>query len=443
VERAADLEARLIRHRHPAIAYRALVAAPSRFHPGASDAVRPARTLWLLVVAHAVNHAIAVLLPLVYLQVIRDMHVDAAAIAILSAAGSLASGFVQLAYSALTRFFSRRTILSLGGLLFGGGMALQGIVGNFWAFSAANVTAKIGSSPQHPVGNALLAEQFPPQRRGFAISAHIAGGNIGTLAVPLIGTWLIAGIGWQNTVILFGVPAVLIAIAIAALVRESGADRAAARAGGSLRLSFGRVLRDRDLMLLFLASVVAAGGRGLGVITLFVPLYLSEVLHLDTATIGWMYMLLLVGSVPAPLAAGWLSDRIGRRPVIVGAYLLAAGGMVMFVASGSGLPGVWAAIAVMSLFAYIESPQLQTILADIAPPSIRDTAFATYFTLAFGVGSLWTAMFGVVLGTAGDVAGLRIVFWIMAATFAAGALAVLPIRTTPRDGGESPQAATT
>jgi FSR family fosmidomycin resistance protein-like MFS transporter len=409
------------------------MAFPSQVTSRADGGVRPTRTLWLLVSAHAVNHAIAVLLPLVYLQVIRDMHVDAAAIAILSAVGSLTSGLVQLGYSALTRFFSRRALLTAGGVLFGGGMIAQGLVGSFGAFAAANVAAKIGSSPQHPVGNGLLAEQFPPQRRGFAISAHIAGGNVGTLAVPLIGTWLIAGIGWQNTVILFGIPAILIALAIGALVRESGTDRAAARAHGNLRGSFGQVFRDRDLVLLYLASVVAAGGRGLGVITLFVPLYLSEVLHLGTGTIGWMYMLLLAGSVPAPLVAGWLSDRVGRRPVIVAAYLLAAAGMVAFVLSGSALTGVWAAIAVMSLFAYIESPQLQTILADVAPPAIRDTAFAAYFTLAFGVGSLWTAIFGAVLGAMGDSAGLPVVFWIMAATFAAAAVAVLPIRTAPRD----------
>lgn len=406
---------------------------PHRLRPAADAVIRPTRTLWLLASAHAVNHALAILLPLVYLQVIVDLHVDAASIAILTAVGSLASGGAQLAYSALTRVFSRRSILVAGGVVLGVGMALQGLVGSFGAFSIANVASKIGGSPQHPVGNALLAEQFPPQRRGFAISAHISGGNVGTLAVPLIGTWLIAGLGWRATVVLFGVPAILIALGIAALVQESGADRAAARAEGSLAEAFRRVLRDRDLVILYVASIVAAGGRGLGVITLFVPLYLSEVLHLDTTTIGWMYTVLLLGSVPAPLAAGWLSDRIGRRPVIVVAYLFAALGMALFVLAGSDQRLIWGSIVIMSVFAYVESPQLQAILADIAPPGIRDAAFSTYFTLAFGVGSLWTAMFGVVLGAAGDVAGLPIVFWIMAATFAAGAIAVLPIRTTPRD----------
>jgi MFS family permease len=146
-----------------------------------------------------------------------------------------------------------------------------------------------------------------------------------------------------------------------------------------------------------------------------------------------MYTVLLIGSVPAPLAAGWLSDRIGRRPVIVVAYVLAAAGMALFVLAGDNALGIWSAIVVMSIFAYVESPQLQAILADIAPPGIRDAAFSTYFTLAFGIGSLWTAVFGVILGAAGDTAGLPIVFWIMAATFLAGGIAVLPIRTAARE----------
>ncbi len=59
----------------------------------------------------------------------------------------------------------------------------------------------------------------------------------------------------------------------------------------------------------------------------------------------------------------------------------------------------------MGLFSFAESPQLQALLADISPPSIRDASFALYFTLAFGVGSLWTAVYGVIIGTVGEATG--------------------------------------
>jgi MFS family permease len=86
----------------------------------------------------------------------------------------------------------------------------------------------------------------------------------------------------------------------------------------------------------------------------------------------------------------------------------------------------------MGLFSFAESPQLQALLADIAPPSIRDASYALYFTMAFGIGSLWTAVYGVIIATAGEATGLPIVFLVMAATFLLAAVFTLPIRAEQR-----------
>ncbi len=394
--------------------------------------VHPNRTLWLLSVAHAVNHAQAVLLPLVYVRIIVEFGVTADVIATLAAAGAFASGAVQLSYAKLTRMISRRKLLAAGGVLFGGGFAAQAVAPNFATFAAVNVVSRVGGSPQHPVGNGLLAEQFPENRRGFAISAHIAGGNVGTVAVAVFGAAMIASLGWRETVVIFGIPAIVIAVAILLFVRESGEDQAAAVAHGSVRQAFGTILRDPDHRWVYLTSVVGGGGRGLGVVNLFALLYLSRVLQLPAATTDVMYGVFIVLSVPMPLLAGWLSDRLGRKPVIVGAYVGGAIGFVVFLLAGSNILGLWVAIGVMGLFSFAESPQLQALLADIADPRIRDASFALYFTLAFGVGSLWVYIYGQIIAIAGEAAGLPIVFWLMAATFLLSAFTVLPVRTAPR-----------
>ena len=401
-------------------------------HAAMPAEIHPNRTLWLLSFAHLVNHAQAVLLPLVYVRIIAEFGVTTETIAFLAAAGSFASGAVQLSYAKLTRMISRRKLLAAGGILFGGGFAAQAWAIDFSQFAVVNVVSRVGGSPQHPVGNGLLAEQFPEHRRGFAISAHISGGNVGTVVVALAGAWLIANLGWRETVVLFGLPAVAVALAILLLVRESGADQAAAVAHGSVREAFGTILRDPDHRWIYLASILGGGGRGLGVVNLFALLYLTNVIRVEAGLADVMYGVLIVLSVPMPLIAGWLSDRLGRKPVIIGVYLGGAVGFALFLLAGSSIAGLWVGIAVMGLFSFAESPQLQALLADIAPATIRDASFALYFTLAFGVGSLWTALYGLIIGIAGEALGLPIVFVLMAASFVTAALTVVPVRAGGR-----------
>ena len=394
--------------------------------------IHPHRTLWLLSIAHAVNHAQAVILPLIFLAIIDEFGVGVEAVTFVAAAGAIGSGLIQATFAFTTRHVPRRYLMGIGGILFGVGFAAQGLAQSFGAFAATNVLSRIGGSPQHPVGNGLLAEQFPPERRGFAISAHISGGNVGTVVVALFGPLLLAAYGWRGVSVIFGIPAALIALAIVRWVTERGTDRAAARAEGTVRQALRVILADRVLRRVYLSSVLGGGGRGLGVANLFALIYLTKVLGLPSSTTDVMYGALIVLSVPMPLVAGWLSDRLGRRPTIVGAYVGGAVGFLVFISAGSSLVGLWAGLVIMGLFSFAESPQLQALLADAAPAGIRDTAFAIYFTLAFGVGSLWTALYGGIISIAGEAAGLPIVFWAMAASFLAAAVTMWPVRDVVR-----------
>ena len=224
----------------------------------------------------------------------------------------------------------------------------------------------------------------------------------------------------------------IIAIAILLLVRETGVDRAAAVASGSVRDAFRRIAGDRDLRWIYLTSILGGGGRGLGVVNLFALIYMTSVIGLDEATSGLLYGLLIVFSVPMPIVAGMLSDRIGRKPLIIFVYVAGAVSFIAFLLAGSSVPLLAVAIVAMGLFSFAESPQLQALLADIADTDIRDASFAVYFTLAFGVGSLWTALYGIIIGVAGEATGVPIVFLLMAATFALAAVATVPIHADRR-----------
>lgn len=404
-----------------------MAAAPARVESG----IRPERTLWLLSIAHAFNHAQAVILPPVFLLVVAEFGVGVEAVPFLAAAGALSSGLVQSSYGFVTRHVGRRPIMTVGGLVLGIGMAASAAVTSFGTFAALNVISRVGGSPQHPVGNGLLAEQFPPERRGFAISAHISGGNVGTLLAGVLGPVILGLWGWRGASLLIGIPAALVGLAIFRWVRESGADRAAAISQGTVRQAVATIWQDPTIRRTYLTSVFGGGGRGLGVANLFALIYLTEVVRVDSGTSNLMYAGLVILSVPMPLVAGWLSDRVGRRPIIVGAYLGGAAGFLLFIAVGSSLLGLWLGIAIMGLFSFAESPQLQALLADVVPRGVRDVAFALYFTLAFGIGSLWTIVYGLVIDGLGPATGVPIVFVLMAGSFILAALVMWPVKDPP------------
>jgi MFS family permease len=394
-------------------------------------------TLGLLALAHAVIHAQSALMPLVYPIVIAQFALQPRDIGTFIAITTAVGGSMQLAYGFLTRYVGRPALLAGGQLLFGTGLLIAGLSQSITQLLAAISLARIGSSPQHPVGNALLSDRFPTERRGFAISAHISGGNVGTIAVPFVGGALLSTVGWQATLALFGIPALVVGVLIALAVREDqAAYRRRARASGSVGSQLLMVLARRDLRLILGASLIAAGGRGLDIVAPFMVLYLRGPLGISEQTTALLYALLLVGAVIGPLLAGSLSDRFGRRRTLVVYYILSAAGILAFLAAGSNIVLLVPLLLPFGTAVFSESPVLQAYLADRSAGPTRDVAFAVYFTAAFGVGAFWAFIIGSVV----SAYGYPIAFGLMAGSYVGAAILLLAVRERPLADADQPEA---
>jgi predicted MFS family arabinose efflux permease len=424
----------------PSAAPEALVGVPTAdANPAVPDAtasvlaaLRPRATLALLSAQHGLIHAQTALLPLILIAITPVFGIGVGEIGLLLAIGNVLAGVVQLAYAPLQRVLTRRTILGVGGLVFGAAMTATGLATSWASFSAATILARVAGSPQHPVGNALIAEQRIPRARAPAIAVHIAGGNLGTVAVPLVGAWVISSAGWPVAVAAIGIPALLVGAMILVVVRESGEDRLAAVAHGSVRAAFAAVLREPDLRSLFAASSIAAAGRGIGVVSTFVPLYLSRSIGLDAGTVALMYTLLLAGSVPGLLLAGRLAGRYGHRPVLAWSYVAGAAALSLLVVAGGSIALTWLAVALVGAFVFEEASLLQGLLVEAAPAPIRDAANSAYFTLMFVVGAAWAAALGALVAGLGDAAGFPVAFLLMGASYLVAIVFVLRIRAGGR-----------
>jgi MFS transporter, FSR family, fosmidomycin resistance protein len=397
----------------------------------AAAAARPNLTLGLLALAHSLIHMQSALMPLVYIAVIEQFGLDEAAIGLFIAVTTAVGGGMQLSYGLMTRYVARPVILGVGQIVFGVSLVAAGLASTVTQLLAAISAARVGASPQHPVGNAILADAYPAERRGFAISTHISGGNLGTVAVPFIGGALLAAVGWNTTLLLFGLPPLLVGVLILWFIREDHqAYRREARASGSWLDQVRQVLRRGDLMRILGASVVSAGGRGLDIAAPFLLLYFRGPLGIDEGTVLWLYALLLVGAVVGPVLAGILSDRYGRRRTLIVYYLLSAVGILAVVLAGGNLLFLAPLLLPFGTAVFSEGPVLQAFMADRAVGPLRDVAFSVYFTAAFGIGALWAIVIGSIVAGAGYVPA----FVVMAASYVAGAVLISSVRDRATEG---------
>lgn len=182
------------------------------------------------------------------------------------------------------------------------------------------------------------------------------------------------------------------------------------------------------------AATVAAGGRGLGTMSTYLPAYLKSGEHLGQLDVGVVFTVVMAASVAGPVLIGRLGDRLGRVRLLVGAYLAGAAAILAFAFVGRGLAGLLLTGAAVGVLAYAESPLLQAVFADAAGQTRARASFGAFFAIAYGVGAIWLSVLGWVI----DRFGFQAAFAVMAASFVAAAALVVAsgARRRPAGAGE-------
>ncbi len=372
--------------------------------------------LVLVVLTHAFTHMYGALLPLVYPFIVTEFGISYAAIGLLEGVSRFSGGLLQGPAGLLGRFMPRNVLLGLGNILLALGMGFTSLSATFAHFFAATVFGRAVQSPQHPVGSSLISEWFGKKLRGIAFAINFSGANVGSIIVPLIAGGLFVLIGWRGTVGIFIFPGLLFGLLAMFMLPRAGKVVATTGGSGKPRLSgeFLKVFKDSNSRFVIISSMLSAGGRGIGILSIYVPLYLRDNIRdglgLDPMTTSVLFTILLIGGVVGPLFVGRISDRFGRIRTIQTILLLSSLSIVLLVLSGNNLLLIIPVLLTMGFTNY-SFPTLQlTLLADVAHPSVRDLAFSLFFPLSFGLGAVWS--FG--LGVVADQFGFQPLFLIAA-----------------------------
>lgn len=395
------------------------------------------RALTVMSIAHGIQHFYVAGLAVTYPFVVAQFHISYALLGLVLTVAGVLGGVLQGA-AGLVRRASARGVLTAQNTGLALAAALAAVAPGFLLFGAARVLGAVVSWPQHPVGSAYLSERFP-HRRATVLSWHTAGGSAGTVTVPLLVSAVIAAAGWRWALVALGVAllggALLVRLALpmepAARdeLRDDLSEAGAASPSAAEPVGLGTLLRRRGVAAVLIAATIAAGGRGLGTLSTYIPAYLRSGLHLPTITVGVLFTVVLAGSIVGPLLGGNLADRFGHTRTLVVTYLAGGAALAGFGVAGHSLVALVVLGIAVGVLCYTESPLLQSVFSDLTRQGVARSTFGAFFAIAYGVGALWTALIGWVISAAGFPAA----FATMAASFvAAAAVIALGVREAGR-----------
>ncbi len=292
---------------------------------------------------------------------------------------------VAEATASVLKLFSGRLSDRLGGRKWVAlaGYALSTLAKPFfyWANSWAAVAGvrwadRVGKGIRTAPRDALVADSIEEQHRGIAFGFHRAadtgGAVLGLLVAILVIRAAQAEGGLQastfRTVVLVSIiPAILAVLSLAAGARE-------VRVGGKRRppsISF-RGLGSRFAGFIALVGLFELGNSS----DAFLVLRAKETGASVTGILGMVLLFNLVYTVVST-PAGSLSDRVGRRRLIVGGWLVYAVIYLGFGLMKQSWHG-WLLYAVYGIYYGLAYGTAKAMVADIVPAELRGTAYGTY-----------------------------------------------------------------
>ena len=359
-------------------------------------------------------------LPPIFLTTV--LGTSAAAVGAIEGAAETTSALLKLASGWWSDRASRRKPLVVAGYALASlARPLVAVAQSAAQVLAIRLTDRVGKGIRGSPRDALIAESVDPAIRGRAFGFHRAADHAGAVVGPLIAFALLR---WEQlplrTVFLFAaLPGVLSVIVLVLGVRETPRHARAASATKkagvpSLDVSLGRAFWT------FLASVLLFT---LGNSTDAFLILRANQLGVSVALVPILWAALHVVKSAASVPGGALSDRFGRKPLILAGWAVYAAVYIGF-GRATETWHAWALFLAYGTFFGLTEGTQAALIADLVGQARRGTAYGWYY-LAVGIGALPAS---VVFGLIWDRVSPRAAFDVGAGLAFAAALVLLAVR---------------
>jgi len=341
---------------------------------------------------------------------------------------------------------SRKGLLILATLAFSVCSFLTGIAGSFVMLLGARMLMGFAEGGIMPISQALVVAEVDPRHRGLAmgVTQNFGSNFFGSFVAPVLLPALALAFGWRHAFWVAGVPGLLTALLMWVLVREippaarqthapareepHGPANTGSESGAFVKSTLREVLAERNVVICAVMGVLLVAY--LVVCWAFMPLYLTRVRHYDVQTAGWIMGTLGISATIGAFAISALSDRFGRRPLLIAMPLIAVIlplGAMYYDGSVWGLAAIffvgWGVNGVFPLF-----------MGTVPSESVAPHHLATALGICMGTGEILGGVVAPSLaGSLSDQVGRQAPLWLMLVVAIIAAVLAFGLReTAPR-----------
>jgi predicted MFS family arabinose efflux permease len=245
-----------------------------------------------------------------------EFHLNREQIGTLASVLAIAWAASTFLFGALSDRVGRRPVLIPAVLAFSALSWISGLAHSYHQLLLIRALMGIAEGPTWSIMTALIEESSPPTRRGRNIGLVVsAAALVGLAAAPVLTTQIASRWGWRSAFFVAGIPGLLAGLLIWRFVKEPSASETATHRKPSLR-EYVSILRYRNIWLCCLGATGFMSW--LFALNVFAPLYITEVAHQPATTAGFLLGASGLGSFFLGFLLPSLSDRVGRKPVLLG-----------------------------------------------------------------------------------------------------------------------------
>jgi MFS transporter, ACDE family, multidrug resistance protein len=264
---------------------------------------------------------------------------------------------------------------------------LCAFVHTYWELLVLRAIGGIGSTMFFISALGLMIRISPPDARGRVAGLFATSFLVGMVGGPLLGS-VTAGFGLRAPFLFYGVAMLLTAAVVFYSLRRSTLSTPSEQVHTEVTM---RAALAHRAYRSALVSNFATGWSVFGLRMAVVPLFISDVMGRGPRMTGLVLAVFAIGNVLVVMPSGYLSDRIGRRSLLIGG-LLACGVATIGLGVAGSLPVFLVAAGVAGAASGVYTSPQQAAIADILGNSARAGTPVAAFQMMADFGAIVGAL---------------------------------------------------